>query len=52
MRKIGISARRIGKVNNKGEVTDYKVVSFDYVSLYPNTMPDLTKELKKELLRK
>lgn len=52
MEKIGISARGIGKVNEKGEVTDYKVVSYDFVSLYPNMMKDHSEEIKRWLLRK
>jgi len=46
MKNFGISAREIGKVNNKGEVTDYKVISYDFASLYPYTMKDFTKDAR------
>jgi len=46
MKYFNISARGIGKVNDKGEVTDYKVISYDFASLYPNQMKDFTKDAK------
>ena len=49
--KFGISSRGTGKVNDKGKIEDYKLLSYDFTSLYPGIMPDLSEELKKELLR-
>lgn len=50
--KISISSRGVGKVNEKGEIEDYKLISYDFTSLYPGVMPDFTDQIKKELLRK
>jgi len=56
MKKFGIASRGTGKVNNEGEITKFNPISYDFASLYPNTMKIYNKNLpdyiKKYLLRK
>jgi len=37
-KNFGISSRATGKINEKGELSDYKLTNYDFVSLYPNIM--------------
>lgn len=46
MKKFGIYSRGTGKINDKGVIEDYKLISYDYATLYPNTMKDFTKDAK------
>ena len=46
--KINISSRGIGKINDKGKVVDYKIISFDYLSNWYEKII-LRKERKEKL---